>query len=269
MQNLREYVLPRNATDVNDMGDLNSLLDSLDPNAGDPGTENQDPPADNNDQDPPADNQDPPPGDNQDPPADNQRQQQGQPDKAHLAFVQMRTQNKMMMDAMKTFAKNNGIEFTDEADLMAKVQDQDLAKRAEKANLSKEVLERMERLEKRDQEFTKEQLKTKALIGFQKLKDSYQLTPAELQEFGDALHEAGNNPFENDIELEKEYRNMYFDKIVQKRIDAAVEEALKRDSAARTNGSTPSTKRGVGSHTGKEVNTVGDLNALLDSLSNK
>lgn len=274
MHNVRLYVIPRNATDVNDIGDLNSLLDGLDGGTGDPGT-NDNPPA--GDEDPEeakrkadeaaaaaaATGDEPPAGD--DPPQD--QQQQGQQDKAHLAFVQMRTQNATLMKTLKTFAANNGIEYKDETDLLSKIQDQDLSKRAEEAKVPKEVLERMERLEKRDQEYSKEQLKTKALIGFQKVKDTYQLTPAELQEFGDKLFDSGNNPFETDLELEKEYRNMYFDKIVQKRVDAAVEEALKRDSAARKNGSNPNEKRGAGSQAGKEVSTVGDLNALLDSLN--
>lgn len=274
MHNVRQYVIPRNASDVNDMGDLNSLLDGLDSGTGDTGTEDNDNQTDDEDPeeakrkaDEAAAAADQSGAGGTDDQSQQDQQSQGQQDKAHLAFVQMRTQNATLMKTLKTFAANNGIEYTDEADLLSKIQDQDLTKRAEEAKVPKEVLERMERLEKRDQEYSKEQLKTKALIGFQKVKDTYQLTPAELQEFGDKLFDSGNNPFETDLELEKEYRNMYFDQIIQKRIDAAVEEALKRDSAARKNGSNPNEKRGAGSQTGKEVNTVGDLNALLDSLN--
>lgn len=262
MKSTMHYVLPRNAADGDPapddfgMADLNGILDGLVPGGGDPPPEPE--PDPNPEPEPePEPGQPQPPAEPTPTPADL---------KAHQAFASLRAENTAIKNAMRAFAKANEIQFTDDADLMQKVQEIDLKKRAAAQGIPEDVLRRLETLESVNQMYSAEQLRTQALVGFQRVKDDFKLTPEELQTFGDTLYNEGVDPFKEPVDIRKEYVSRNLDKIIEQRTNAAVEAALKRQGAANDNGSTPPSKKGGGSHTGKDVSTVGDLNALLDQL---
>lgn len=249
------------ADGINDMAGLDGLLDQL---GGDPtGDANQDPP--------PGDaNQDPPPGDDADgagdgagDPPPEQDQNDDKATQAHRAFAQLRAENNAIKKALLAFANVNEIQHTDLNDLLTKVQELDLKKRAAAANLPEDVLRRIEMLELQNMQYTAAELRTQTLVGMQKIQDDFGVDKKAIQDFTAALLEEGINPLEQYVDLRKEFIARNFDLVTQKKIDAAVQEALKRIGAA---GSTPPGKQGGGPGGTKEVNTMSDLEGLLNQL---
>ena len=90
-----------------------------------------------------------------------QQQQQGadqtephvatQQDKDANAFAEMRVQNKAMSDMLKKIADATGIQYTDQNDMLAKLNSDALTKLAEKQGVPVEILQRMETLERNSQ----------------------------------------------------------------------------------------------------------------------
>lgn len=191
-----------------------------------------------------------------------------QAERMNYAFGQMRTElnaNKALLAKLATAA---GIRYTDENDLIAKLNDNALNQLAQRQNVPVDLLKRMEALEQNNAAYEMEQRKTETLLSFQKLQTAYGLTNDELLAFAQELDEKGMNPFASRINIDATYRDLHFDEIVNKRVAAAVEEALKKSSVADTHSSTPnrSTGKGDNSGDGKKITTVSQLSALLDGV---
>lgn len=187
-------------------------------------------------------------------------------DKAGNAFAQMRVENAQSKALLAKVAQAAGIEFTDEADLIAKLNSDALTKLAEKQHVPVELLTRMEQLELDSKAYAEEKLQVAALQGFQTLKDSYSLTDEELQGFAAELDENGKNPFQEPIDVISEYKLTHYDEIMQKKIDAAVQAALKTSNAADTHSSTPGNSKGKGGNGTEKVTTVQSLDKFLDNM---
>lgn len=197
-----------------------------------------------------------------------QTQTTAKPDKQGHAFAEMRTQNAQLYGLLGKVAQAAGIEFKDNTDLLSRLNDDTLTKLAQKQNIPVELLKRMEQLEQDSQAYQQQQAQQQALVGFQKVKTAYNLTDDELQGFAAKLDEIGKNPFAERLDVEELYKNLYFDDIMNKRVQAAVEAALKKSNAADEHSSTPSKTSGK-SDTGvdQKISTVAALNSVLDSMS--
>lgn len=191
-----------------------------------------------------------------------------QAERMNYAFGQMRTElnaNKALLAKLATAA---GIQYTDENDLIAKLNDNALNQLAQRQNVPVDLLKRMETLEQNNAAYEMEQRKTETMLSFQKLQTTYGLTNDELMAFAQELDEKGMNPFASRINIDATYRDLHFDEIVNKRVAAAVEEALKKSSVADTHSSTPNRSTGKGDNNGdgKKITTVSQLSALLDGV---
>jgi hypothetical protein len=191
-----------------------------------------------------------------------------QAERMNYAFGQMRTElnaNKALLAKLATAA---GIQYTDENDLIAKLNDNALNQLAQRQNVPVDLLKRMETLEQNNAAYEMEQRKTETMLSFQKLQTTYGLTNEELLAFAQELDEKGMNPFASRINIDATYRDLHFDEIVNKRVAAAVEEALKKSSVADTHSSTPNRSTGKGDNNGdgKKITTVSQLSALLDGV---
>lgn len=213
-----------------------------------------------------ADSADAPEGE-ESPPADDKPQTKPQDDKAAHAFAQMRIQNNRLLTLLSKIAKATGIEYTDNNDLLAKLDDDSITKLAAKQNVPVELLKRMEQLEQRDLIARQEKLQQAAFLGFQKVKDTYDLTEDELRAFALELDAAGKNPFEQPIDLVTEYKLTHFDDIVTKKANAAVQAALAKSSAADKHSSKPNSANGK-PDSGKpdKISTVAGLNSILKDM---
>ena len=191
-----------------------------------------------------------------------------QAERMNYAFGQMRTElnaNKALLAKLATAA---GIQYTDENDLIAKLNDNALNQLAQRQNVPVDLLKRMETLEQNNAAYEMEQRKTETMLSFQKLQTTYGLTNEELLAFAQELDEKGMNPFASRVNIDATYRDLHFDEIVNKRVAAAVEEALKKSSVADTHSSTPNRSTGKGDNNGdgKKITTVSQLSALLDGV---
>lgn len=201
------------------------------------------------------------------PPTDTGEKSKSQEDKAGHAFAQMRVQNAQLLSLLSKIAKATGIEYTDNNDLLAKLNDDSIAKLAAKQNVPVELLKRMEQLEQRDLASRQEKIQQAAFLGFQQVKDTYELSDDELRAFALELNAAGKNPFETPIDLVSEYKLTHFDDIVTKKANAAVQAALAKSSAADKHSSKPNSANGK-PDSGKpdKVSTVAGLNSILKNM---
>lgn len=243
-----------------DMQDLNTLLDGMgtagaDSSTGDAG--------DSTGTDGTADGT----GDGQQGEPDQKDKPQNTNSKQEYAFAQMRTQNTQLFGLLAKVAQATGIEFKDNNELLAKLNDDALGKLAQKQNVPVELLKRMEQLENTGKLYEAEQLKNNALVGFQKVKDSYGLSDDELRNFARELDERGRNPFLTQVDLETEYRQTHFNDILARETKKAVEAALKKSNAADKHSSTPSNANGKpDSGAPDKISTVAGLNSLLNDM---
>lgn len=187
--------------------------------------------------------------------------------KQNHAWAELRAQNTQLKTMLGKIAQATGIEYADDKDLVAKLDEDTLNKLAKKQNVPVELLQRLDMLEQRDKANAAQQLQQEAFIGFQRIKDTYKLDEEELKAFASKLDETGKNPFLQKVNLDAEYKTLFFDTIVEKQVNAAVEAALKKSGAADTHSTKPSAKSGQ-KDTGSpdKVTTVAGLGSLLDKL---
>lgn len=238
-----------------------------DPNADDP---NKDDP---NKGDPGAD--DPNAGD--DPNKDDPNKDKTS--KQEFAFAQMRTENTQLKAQLKQFdstigklADALGITEADPEKRMAALVDGALGLISKRDNIPKEYLQRMDSLEANAQQHAEQRRAQTAIEQFGQVQADFELSEDQLMAFAQELDTIeGANPFLNDgVDLVKIYRDLHYDEIMQRKIDAAVEAALKADQAANDTSSTP-TKGGrkAADANDKKITTVSGLNDYLDSLTAK
>lgn len=189
--------------------------------------------------------------------------------KQNSAFAQMRIQNKELSDLLMNLAKATGQNPKNIAEA------QDILKGglnkvvSKNRNIPEDVLREMEEDKRALAEYKQNQARQKALAGFQQVKDLHGLSKEDVNNFADKLIENKLNPFEQDIDLVKEYRNLYFNDLIAKAKEQGVQEERARSLKAQQNSTTPSTQNGLPENTGSQgapIKTVDDLNRLLDSL---
>lgn len=188
--------------------------------------------------------------------------------KQNSAFAQMRIQNKGMSDLIMDLAKATGQQPKDIAEAQALLRNNLTTIISKNRNIPEDVLREMDANKQALAELQAAQARQKALAGFQAVKDQHTLSKEEVNAFADKLIENNINPFEQDIDLLKEYRHMYFDALIAKAKEAGVQEERARSMNAQQNSTAPDTTRSLPENTGSReaIKTVKDLNAFLDSL---
>ena len=189
--------------------------------------------------------------------------------KSNSAFAQMRIQNKGMSDLIMDLAKATGQQPKDITEAQTILKDSLTKVLAKNSNIPEDVLREMNADKQALAELKQAQAKQRALAGFQTVKDMHNLTKEDINSFADKLIEKNINPFEQEIDLVKEYRNIYFDTLMAKAKEEGIQEERARSLKAQQNSTSPDSKRGVSDNTGNEnpIKTVAELNALLDSLA--
>lgn len=190
-----------------------------------------------------------------DPAADPEPQPSQEPeiDKSQQAFIHMRQQNKKYADTLKGIANVLGIEGNnDEAALLAALQTKIAEKEAQQNNVPVELYQRLKQLEERDQEYSALQRQQMIAAGFETVKNTFNLTQQELNDFAGKLIEQGKNPLYTDLNLVNEYRVLNFDNLVQKSIESALAAERERAAKATNNSTNPSDQTGKAPETGDQ-----------------
>lgn len=188
-----------------------------------------------------------------------------QQDKDANAFAEMRVQNKAMSDMLKKIADATGIQYTDQNDMLAKLNSDALTKLAEKQGVPVEILQRMETLERNSQLYLQQQNESRLRAGFVNLKQDYGLSDEEMMNFAKQLDD--DKVDLSKVDLVAEYRNRNFEAIVQKRIDAAVAAALSKDQQAQAQSTQPNAQGAAQQAAAKaeQITTVAGLRSWLAS----
>lgn len=189
--------------------------------------------------------------------------------KQNSAFAQMRIQNKEFSDLLMNLAQATGQKPKNIAEATDILRGGLTKVVSKNRNIPEDVLREMEEDKRRLAEFEQTQARQKALAGFQAVKDAFTLSREDVNNFADKLIENNLNPFEQNLDLVKEYKNLYFDELIAKAKEQGVQEERARSLKAQNNSTTPGTQKGLPENTGsqaKPIKSVTDLNSLLDSL---
>lgn len=190
---------------------------------------------------------------------------------ANAAFAHMRTQNKSYEQALGHMLQSMGLDANlakDPERVTQAFQKAAVAKQAEQMKVPAELLDRIATLENMNTQREQQRIAGLAMQGFQQVKDKYKLTDSEISAFARQLQEAGTNPFEKEMDLDLQYRVHNIDTIINKRVDAAVQEALTKQGNAAVHASSPAnTVNRPDSSTGKDqIDTMAQFNAYLSKL---
>lgn len=207
---------------------------------------------------PPAD---PPPA--EDPPPAQQTLENA---KANEAFAQMRVQNKQLSETLKNVAGLLGIEGQPtEEQLLATIQDKVLEQQAQQQKVPVDLLRRLKTQEDQLSQFTMQQKQSTIEAGFEKVKQTFDLTQEQLNTFAaDLVNKAGVNPYAQDVDFIQVYRNLHFDEIVAAQIAKAVAAEQTRAAAAKTQSPTPDTKTNPTIPSNGEQTQVNSVQGLND-----
>lgn len=185
---------------------------------------------------------------------------------ANLAFAQMRTQNKRQQQVLNSIAQQLGVQDTSDPDaVLNALQTLTTKAQAQKQGIPEEVLSKLQMLEAKEEERQKESYLIAAGRGFQALKTKHSLTDADLNSFADELIADGINPYEQPVDLLKEYRNRHFDDLINAAVQKGIQQEAARSAKASRQSTTPSHSSGstVSAPEGK-INTVEGLNKWLE-----
>ena len=190
--------------------------------------------------------------------------------KQNYTFAKMRTENSRMSSTMQKLGQMLGIpNYTDENALLEGLNTKMLELQSTQSKVPLDFLQDAETTKQKLSVLERQQYSAQTELGFQKVKDEYKLSNTDLKAFATKLFEEGKNPYAQPMNLLNEYRVMFHDEIVKRATAAAVEEALKRDQKAANQSTKPGTVTGSAQGGGQGVQSMADLNALLDSLDKK
>jgi hypothetical protein len=190
--------------------------------------------------------------------------------KRDSAFAQMRIQNKELSDLIMNLAKATGQTPKNMAEAQAMLNEGLTKVVAKNRNIPEDVLREMEEDKKQLAELKQTQARQNALAGFQQVKDTFQLSREDVNNFADKLIAKNINPYEQNVNLVEQYKLIYFEKLIADAKEKGVQEERARSLKAQQNSTTPSTQTGLPGNTGnqgKPIKSVSDLNELLDSLN--
>ena len=163
--------------------------------------------------------------------------------KQATAFAQMRVQNKQYNEVLQTILQRAGLDPSLASNLDGLKQmlaDADTHQQAEEMKVPPELLKRLNQLEQTNAQFEQQRLYNAAIAGFQQVQNEFKLTEQQVLDFAKQLQDNGVNPFAQEMDLVREYKLANFDSIQNQRIEAAVQAALAKQSAAQQHSSTPS-----------------------------
>jgi len=185
--------------------------------------------------------------------------------KDNHAFAAMRKENSKLKEAIDNLARGLGIDPKDDTSLdqLSDLAVKGIAKREGK---TKEEVIADSKAQRELSAYRQRDIQTHAKSSLEKIKEEFGVDQKRLASFVGKLTSQGYDLLSQKADWEGMYKNMYFDEIVQKQVDSAVEEALKRDKAADNNSGKSKKKRGKLSNSKTEVSSMSELNKLLDEI---
>lgn len=192
--------------------------------------------------------------------------------KQNKAFAELRMQNKAQAEFIMRLARSAGLNPKDVKEAQEFLSEGATRVEAKKRNIDPETLRQLEEERTELEEYRNQANRQAAMLGFQKVKNEYNLTNEDLNNFAEQLAAKNINPFSGDrVDLLKEYRMLNFDRLLAQAKEAGRQEEIARSLKAKQNSTTPLKTTGNDTPLGETpaVNTVKDLDNLLNSLNKK
>ena len=192
--------------------------------------------------------------------------------KQNKAFAELRMQNKAQAEFIMRLARSAGLNPKDVKEAQEFLSEGATRVEAKKRNIDPETLRQLEEERTELEEYRNQANRQAAMLGFQKVKNEYNLTNEDLNNFAEQLAAKNINPFSGDkVDLLKGYRMLNFDKLLAQAKEAGRQEEIARSLKAKQNSTTPLKTTGNDTPLGETpaVNTVKDLDNLLNSLNKK
>lgn len=186
--------------------------------------------------------------------------------KQAFAFAQLRqeaNQKKQLLTGLQKILKIP--EDTPMEDVMTKVQEAIVKAEAKQTGVPEEIINKINNLEQRDKEYRAHQLQESAYLGFSKVQKEFGLDQAGVKAFAVELLKDNLNPFEQDVDVVKEYKLRHFNDIIQAEVAKAVQAEQQRAAKAGTQSTQPGNTQGqTKGETGK-INSIKELDNWLDT----
>lgn len=191
-------------------------------------------------------------------------------DKSAKAFAQMRIEKRKLEKTMKGVAEILGIQDTSNPEnLTSAIQQKVIEAQAKQQNIPPEVLSRLHQLEELQSESNQNQIRQQAYVGFQKLKDTFNLSTQDLETFAENLQKNGINPFERPVDVVREYKLQNFDKLVSDAEARGIQKEIERANKAKAQSSNPGKNQGKQQGESVEkITTISDLETWMAQQSN-
>lgn len=186
--------------------------------------------------------------------------------KQAFAFAQLRqeaNQKKQLLTGLQKIL--NIPEDTPMEDVMSKVQEAIVKAQAKQTGVPEDIINKINNLEQRDKEYRAHQLQENAYLGFSKIQKEFGLDQAGVKAFAVELLKDNMNPFEQDIDVIKEYKLRHFNDIIQAEVAKAVQAEQQRAAKAGTQSTQPGNTQGqTKGETGK-INSIKELDNWFDA----
>lgn len=184
-----------------------------------------------------------------------------EPTPANKAFAEMRVRTQKYEKTLKSLGTLLGAQdINDTESILNLVQEKVIQAQAKQQNIPVELLQKLDLLEAESQARQKDALTQQALISFQNVKNQFGLDDKGLDAFADELAKQGINPFAQQVDLVKVYRDFHFQDIIAKEVQKAVEAERQRALKAATSSTTPGSNLGVpGGEAPSQIKTAAEL----------
>lgn len=186
--------------------------------------------------------------------------------KQAFAFAQLRqeaNQKKQLLTGLQKIL--NIPEDTPMEDVMSKVQEAIVKAQAKQTGVPEDIINKINNLEQRDKEYRAHQLQENAYLGFSKIQKEFGLDQAGVKAFAVELLKDNMNPFEQEIDVIKEYKLRHFNDIIQAEVAKAVQAEQQRAAKAGTQSTQPGNTQGqTKGETGK-INSIKELDNWFDA----
>ena len=186
--------------------------------------------------------------------------------KQAFAFAQLRqeaNQKKQLLTGLQKIL--NIPEDTPMEDVMTKVQEAIVKAESKQTGVPAEIITKLNNLEQRDKEYRAHQLQESAYLGFNKVQKEYGLDQAKIKEFAVELLKDNMNPFEQEVDVFKEYKLRHFDDIVKAEVAKAVQAEQERAAKAGTQSTQPNSTQGQTKGEQGKINSIKELDNWLDT----
>ena len=150
-------------------------------------------------------------------------------------------------------------------DVMTKVQEAIVKAESKQTGVPEEIITKLNNLEQRDKEYRAHQLQESAYLGFNKVQKEYGLDQAKIKEFAVELLKDNMNPFEQEVDVFKEYKLRHFDDIVKAEVAKAVQAEQERAAKAGTQSTQPNSTQGQTKGEQGKINSIKELDNWFDT----